>query len=177
MPHIHTKPGQHDHTAAAYIIRIDGDEPRALVHMHRKYHTLLPIGGHVELEETPWQAIAHELSEESGYSLTELQILQPKRRIEHLPGVKLHPYPVVLNTHKTAPDHFHTDMAFAFTATADPQGHIADGESLDLRWLTLEELDALQESEMYLHTKIAYRFVFEECLAHWEQVPTSSFEL
>jgi 8-oxo-dGTP diphosphatase len=144
--------------------------------MHRKYHILLPIGGHVELDETPWQAIAHELSEESGYSLDELHILQPPHRIRHLPEVKLHPYPVVLNTHKVSPDHSHSDTAFAFTATTDPQGHIADGESLDLRWLTRQELDALHEPEIYLHTKVAYQFVFEECLAHWEQVPTSSFE-
>lgn len=36
MSHIHTKPGQHDFTASAFIIRTDGTEPRAMVHMHKK---------------------------------------------------------------------------------------------------------------------------------------------
>jgi len=64
MAHIHTAPNQHDHTVTAYIIRIDKDEPRALLHMHKKLNVLLPVGGHIELDETPWAAMAHELEEE-----------------------------------------------------------------------------------------------------------------
>lgn len=71
MPHIHTKPGQYDHTVTAYIVRTDGDDPKVLLHMHRKLGMLLPPGGHVELDETPWAAMAHELTEESGYTLDE----------------------------------------------------------------------------------------------------------
>ena len=177
MPHIHTTPGQHDHTAGAFIVRTDGSEPRALLHMHRKLGKLLQVGGHTELEETPWQTIAHELSEESGYRLDELQVLQPVARIKSLPTGKLHPYPVVVNTHTISPDHFHTEIAFAFAATGDPAGHIADGESSDLRWLTSSELDALDASEVYLDVKAIYKFMFEECLNNWERVATSSFEL
>lgn len=36
MAHIHTKPGQHDLTASAYIIRDDGNEPVVLLHRHKK---------------------------------------------------------------------------------------------------------------------------------------------
>lgn len=74
MPHIHEGDGQHDLTAGAFIIRFDQDEPKGLLHFHRKLHKLLPIGGHVELNESPWQAIAHELDEESGYSMSQLMV-------------------------------------------------------------------------------------------------------
>ena len=66
MAHIHTQPGQHDHTASAYIIRTDLDTPRIMLHLHRKIGKYLQFGGHVELNETPWQAVVHELREESG---------------------------------------------------------------------------------------------------------------
>ena len=69
MPHIHTEPDQHDMTVSAYIVRTDSAEPLCLVHMHRKIGKLAQIGGHIELNETPWQSIAHELEEESGYTL------------------------------------------------------------------------------------------------------------
>lgn len=64
MSHIHSGNNQHDLTVTAYIVRIDTPEPQALLHLHKKLGVLLPVGGHVELSETPWQAIAHELEEE-----------------------------------------------------------------------------------------------------------------
>lgn len=60
MAHIHTQAGQHDHTVTLYIIRIDTTEPKAWLHKHKKMKVLLPVGGHIELSETPWQAAAHE---------------------------------------------------------------------------------------------------------------------
>lgn len=36
MLHIHTQPGQHDHTVSAYIIRYINDEPYLLLHRHKK---------------------------------------------------------------------------------------------------------------------------------------------
>lgn len=67
MAHIHTAPGQHDNTVTLYIVRQFGTEWKGLLHMHRKHHRLLPVGGHVELDETPWQSAVHELREEAGY--------------------------------------------------------------------------------------------------------------
>ena len=63
MAHIHDQPNQHDLTACAFIIRQVDGEWRCLVHMHKKLGKLLQIGGHVELHETPWQSVAHELRE------------------------------------------------------------------------------------------------------------------
>ncbi len=50
----------------------------------------------MELNETPWQAVAHELTEETGYELGQLSILQPVDRIESLPKIVVHPAPVLI---------------------------------------------------------------------------------
>ena len=175
MPHIHTEYNQHDLTVSAYIVRIDGSEPKILLHMHRKLHILLPVGGHVELSETPWQAIEHEIVEESGYVLGQLEVLQPKSRIKRISNVIRHPYPVSLNTHKVPGDHFHTDLEYAFIARSDPVMNIEEGESNDMRWLNSNELDALSSEMIFDNTKEVYRFILDEALVNWDRVPSEAF--
>lgn len=66
----------------------EGDEPRIILHKHRKLKMLLQFGGHVELDETPWQAVLREIAEESGYDKNQLKLLQPcYNRLTSLPGV------------------------------------------------------------------------------------------
>lgn len=178
MPHIHTEPGQHDHTVTAYIVRTDMDQPRVLMHMHKKLHKLMPVGGHIELDETPWQAISHELREEAGYDIDDLAVLQPKERIKLLGRVVLHPYPVVIDTHDIpeAPGgHFHTDTAYAFTADHPPQYERAKGESDDLRWLTCDELVELTDDQTFQNNKQVGRYVLTTCLTAWEEVAVDTF--
>lgn len=177
MPHLNTGPGEKDSTISAFIVRTDGSEPRALVHLHRKLGRLLPLGGHIEDDQTPWQATAAEVEQESGFLLSQLSVLQPVQRIKSLPKVILHPYPVVLNTHPITPDHDHRDIAFAFVTQEDPKGQMGEGESLDLRWLTESELDRLDETEIYPMVKSVYQFIFDVCLSEWEAVPATAFEL
>lgn len=140
MPHIHTEPGQHDMTVGAYIIRRrDDGEWLCLVHMHRKIDMLMQVGGHIELDQTPWQAIAAELRDETGYDLDELTLLQwsPAPKISR---AIVHPQPFIMNTHKAGEGHYHSDSCYAFVAKDEPARGSAEGESDDLRWLTLEEL-------------------------------------
>lgn len=145
MPHIHTEDNQHDHTTSAFIVRTDFSEPKLMVHMHRKIGKLLQAGGHVELDETPWQSIRHELIEETGYDLNQLRILQPaSNRLDFLSTAVVHPIPVVTHTHaySSQSTHKHTDTVYAFIASGEPKGLPAEGESQDVRWLTLSELKA-----------------------------------
>lgn len=177
MPHIHRGAGEHDLTVTAYIVRLDDDEPRILLHMHKKLGILLPVGGHVELNETPWQAIAHEIKEECGYGITQLQVLQPKLRIKQLTGVVLHPQPISINTHDIPSDHFHTDLRYGFITDEDPSFTVDTDESIDLRWLTSRELDELQNDEIFPNTREVYRFVLDEALSNWERLPAIDFQL
>ena len=178
MPHIHTEPGQHDMTISAYIVRVDGDEPRALVHMHRKLGKLMQIGGHIEVDETPWQTVAHELSEESGYGLDELQILQPDAQQVEAEGVVVHPLPVLFNTHMISDTHYHSDLCFAFVATAAPMHAVADGESADLRWLTLSELKQSSiNGEAAKDVAVFYEAIINRFLENYERVPASQYSI
>lgn len=177
MPHIHTEPNQHDLTVTAYILRLDSSEPKALLHMHKKLNILLPVGGHVELDESPWQAISHELSEESGYQLSQLRVLQPRSRINKMTKVVQHPYPLSMNTHDIPGGHYHTDIEYGFVTTEEPSLNVEENESADLRWVTRTELDELKPDSIFDNTREVYEFVFDEALDSWEQVSVDYFLL
>ena len=116
MPHIHTEPGQHDMTVSAYIVRTDQKEPLCLVHMHRKMGKLMQAGGHIELGETPWQSVAHEVEEETGFRLAELKVAQHNTdRTVEVASIN-HPTPFDMNTHSVGNNHFHSDLCYGFVA-------------------------------------------------------------
>lgn len=176
MPHTNTAPGGHCPTVSAWIIRTDlGPEPKVLVHLHRKYGRLMQPGGHVERDEDPWTAIAHELAEEAGYDVAELDVLQP-----FAPQPALHaacvitPTPLLQDTHVVEPDVplYHWDSVFAFVAHGEPTLERAAGESDDLRWLTIAELAAAQEAiPDAQHTGALAVSVLDS----WQRVPASRF--
>jgi 8-oxo-dGTP pyrophosphatase MutT (NUDIX family) len=150
MPHIHTQPGQHDLTVSAYIIRQGDGEWQCLVHMHKKIGKLMQVGGHIELDETPWQSLAHELRDEAGYTLSELSVLQPVASVPSIADAVIHPVPFVQNTHDVGSQHYHSDMCFGFLADSLPAASVAEGESEDIRWLTLTDMAALIECKTLL---------------------------
>ena len=175
MSHIHTLDGQHDFTVGAYIVRYDAGTPKALLHIHKKSKMLFPIGGHIELDETPWQAVAREVAEESGYNLADLKILQQPNGIRALSDVIAHPLPVTISDHDVTDTHFHTDLAYALVAESPPSGLIDETESQDLRWLTLNEMNTLSSELVYQNTKEIYTFIIEECLTNWDRLDTVVF--
>ena len=179
MSHIHTGPGQHDLTVSAYVVRSD-DVPRVLLHRHKTQGVLMQPGGHVELDEDPWSALARELTEETGYALGQLSVLQPSTRVRQLGGAAVHPQPVCVQTHKSdavpipldiSPAHWHTDLTYALVVEGPPAGTPAPGESRDLRWLTRDELAALSDAEIHPNVRELGLFVFDEVLGAWEPVP------
>ena len=175
MGHIHTKPGEHDHTASAFIVNVSSGEPKIILHMHKKLHKLLQFGGHIETLETPWQAVTHEILEESGYEMSQLKILQPKGRLEVAPGSVVHPAPIYHQTHPFSEDHFHTDVAYAFVTTEEPLHPVADDELGLLREFTRQELVELPDDEIFESVRSACIYVFDVCLPEWEQLETSTF--
>lgn len=180
MAHIHTNPGEHDHTASAFVIRTDTTEPKLLLHIHKKLGVLLQPGGHVELHETPWQAITHELMEETGYELSQLQVLQPRVRISSINAAVLHPQSIVHNTHHFDKEgvHKHIDISYAFTTTSEPRHTPGEGESHTLRWVTLDELRSLRSpEEIYENVRQIGEFALTSILNDWEAVDANTFEL
>jgi len=178
MPHIHTQPNHHDMTVSAWIVRRVGGEWKCMVHYHKKMDVLMQIGGHIELDETPWQTVANELREESGYDLRELAVLQfTADRIAETGGGVSHPTPIMLNTHLVGDEHFHSDMCYGFVATAPPAGSVASGESSDIRWLSQAELDAgAANGEVLRDVAAAYRFVLKH-LSDYQQIPADTYSV
>ncbi|HKU18937.1 MAG TPA: NUDIX domain-containing protein [Candidatus Saccharimonadales bacterium] len=172
MAHIHTKDNQHDLTVCAYIVRTDvPNAPAIMMHQHRLLKQWLQFGGHVELDETPWHALVRELAEESGYSLTQLRILQPRLRPDINDGHAItHPMPASLLTHRFANEaHFHTDISFAFTTNQPPRGTIAPGESTTMRCFNRDEIAALPKGTLPENVRYLSLFVLDTLLGAWEQ--------
>jgi 8-oxo-dGTP diphosphatase len=179
MPHIHTAPGEHDHSSSAFIIRTEFEEPKIMLHRHRKLDKFMQFGGHVELLENPWESIVHELLEESGYEISQLQILQPPERLTRLTGNKLHPIPFYHSTHDISAihvtTHFHTDLGYAFIADSGPKQQIGTSESADILLLTRQELIDLPAERTIESVREACIFALDVCLPKWQPVSTANF--
>lgn len=178
MAHIHTAPGQHDLTVSAYIIRTDFDQPKILLHKHKKLNTLLQFGGHVELDENPWDTMTHEIKEETGYSMEQLKLLQPADRILELKHSALHPQPFYVNTHpidtgELEGKHYHIDVGYAFVTDEEPADPPAEDESTDIQMFTAEELQKLNETDIWPDTVTICLHALNTCLPNWERVSTT----
>lgn len=171
MPHIHNKPGQHDICVSGYIVKItEGDEPRIILHKHRKLKMLLQFGGHVELDETPWQAVLREIAEESGYDKNQLKLLQPcYNRLTSLPGVKLHPQPIAIHTYPAGSKHYHTDISYAFITSENPIRKIADDESDNINLFSLNELEKLASKQIYDNAKAIAVYTLTTVIEEWKE--------
>ncbi|OKL54024.1 hypothetical protein BSZ39_06355 [Bowdeniella nasicola] len=174
MPHIFTQPGGHDQTVSAFIFRTDCAEPRILVHRHRKLRGLLQVGGHIEPTENPWQALVREVKEESGYRIRHLKVFQPAPPPTFdYPGFTAHPLPALVNTHQVGGDHFHSDLAYALLAESEPAGRPAEGESTDLRWVSLAEWEV--DPYRIDNAVATARYLAEHILGTWQPYPADDF--
>jgi|SRR5581483_8001343 len=174
MPHIHIKPGQHDHTVSMFIVRIDGNEPKIMFHLHKKYKVYMQFGGHIELDENPWQTLIREIKEETGYDINQLKVLQPRTRVKDLGKVIVHPLPIAYTTHNAAPGHYHIDVAYALIADHEPYGKHAKAESNDFKLFTSKELGALPPKKTYENARKNALFILKNFSnPHWELIPAS----
>lgn len=152
------------------------DIPLVLVHMHRKFKKLMQCGGHIELNETPWASIAHELREETGYTLEELSVLQPTNRPVIVETAIVHPVPLSMNTHRVNQDHLHSDLVYGFVATAPAKGTPSEGESDDLRWISIDEMrEEVHRGNALADVFSIYETIINEYLESFEWIAASRF--
>lgn len=177
MGHIHTKNGQYDFTIGAYIVRKKIKKYEVLLHLHKKLKKLLPIGGHIELNESPWSAVAHELYEEAGYHLSDLLVLQPKDAIHKLTDVVVQPQPLVVASYDYDETHNHTDMAFVFIEKNPPSSKPNEGESLDINWISADNLKTKTSEDIFINTKEIYTHILEQCIDKWDAIEASQYSI
>lgn len=182
MAHIHTNHGEHDHTISAFIVNILApNNPKIMLHMHKKLGMLMQFGGHIELSETPWGALSHELQEESGYKLEELLVLQPynHNNIDDN-GCVYHPIPTSYITHRFFKDdsHYHTDISYVMVAKRKPSRKPQEGESDDIRYLTIDDINNLDDNSIFSNVKalsIEAINLVKNKQAHMVLIPASDF--
>lgn len=176
MGHINTEPGQYDPTVSAFIIKT-GSDPKIVLHIHKYMGTFLHFGGHIEIDESPWQCVIREIREESGYDISQLKILQPKGSLRKLDDLVIHPFPFLHVTyHYKELAHYHSDLKYVFVTKEEPKHKPTDGESETIRNFSRQEIVDLDESEMRAHDKKMCLHVLDVTLKEWEPVDPGLFK-
>jgi ADP-ribose pyrophosphatase YjhB (NUDIX family) len=127
-PHIHA---QFDFVVSVFIIH----KGRVLLVHHKSYDEWLPIGGHIEMDEDPEQALYREIKEECGLRV---RILAHKPAINH-PGVKALLTPSYMDVHRI--DKVHRHIAFVYFGLArSARVRLHEREHKSFVWLKRSEL-------------------------------------
>ena len=128
MPHLHDL---YDFVVSVFIVR----KEKILLVYHKRYNEWLPIGGHIELDEDPEEALYREIKEECGLKV---RILSRAPAIRHA-GVKPIPTPDFVDVHRITDRHKH--IAFIYFAVSD-RGEVKlhECEHREYRWVGRHEL-------------------------------------
>lgn len=144
MPHIHTGNGEFDLTVAGYIVYGDS----TLLIKHKKLPIWTPPSGHVELNQTPLEALYMEVREEAGINEPDLELIETHARptdfVSSANAVRL-PLPFDIETHPIDETHGHINLSYVLRSSTD---NIVPGpgESNTFKWLTVDELRTFKET-------------------------------
>ena len=127
-------------TASCYIVFNN----KVLLHKHKKYDKYLPVGGHIDRDETPVEAVMREVKEESG-----LDIELFSKDLEKFDESEEINIGHTMNIHFVNPFHQHMDFIY-FAKSFSDKTSPKEGESKELIWASIEDLDKLN---LYPNTK------------------------
>jgi 8-oxo-dGTP pyrophosphatase MutT (NUDIX family) len=133
MPHIHEKI---DFCVSAFIVH----EGQVLFIFHKKLQKWLAVGGHIELDEDPDQALFREIQEESGLEPDDLEVMSEKLGFTS-PGTKFLYNPQHVEIHEIITDtHRHTTLIYYVKAKTD-RIKLAEVEHDQIRWFSEQDLE------------------------------------
>ncbi len=126
-----------DLTVGTYIFH----EEKVLLILHKKLKLWLPVGGHIELDETPDDAVHREVNEEVNLEIA----LISTPTFEMIGNVITHlAIPFYVNVHNVG-DHNHVGFFYVSAATDPYNLSINKDEILDAAWFTKEEVEKSQD--------------------------------
>lgn len=151
MPHIHELI---DFVVDIFIVY----ENKVLLIYHKQLDKWLPIGGHIELNEDPEEALFREVKEECGL---EIEVLGEKPIIKSEGTKFLYP-PLFLDIHKISETHKHIGLAYFAKARSD-KFIFNKEEHKAIRWFSREDLESPE-----FNLSPAVKFYAKESLDRYE---------
>lgn len=150
MPHIHSD-SEYDFTVSGNIVY----KGKVLLIQHKSLPLWTPPSGHIELNETPLEALYKEIREESGLEPSVLT-LHPTAVSPVVGAEGTLPLPFDINTHPIGNDgHRHIDLGYILSSTSDdvrPGPH----ESTTWKWFDKDELLAFEPLTENLRQRAIY---------------------
>lgn len=138
-------------TTTVYIISKVSKEVKVLLHMHKKHHFWLGMGGHVEDNENPIQAVLREAEEEAGVKVelffNKKEYLESKHGKElPLPFTIFEPY---VPPFKRKRGHYHIDLVY-FGTIKNPK-KVRMEENAEHKWFNAKELIGINAPEEVIY--------------------------
>ena len=133
MPHIHEKI---DFTAEAFIV----NKNKVLLRIHDKLKIWMSIGGHIELDEDPVEAVVREAKEEVGLDIKVVGEIKPvENEIYNYREIIA---PRHLGRHNIGATHEHVVFVYyAYSSTQEVKDAHSDHEKSETKWCTMEDLE------------------------------------
>jgi 8-oxo-dGTP pyrophosphatase MutT (NUDIX family) len=122
---VHFEPG---HITGSAIL-FNSNKTNILMNHHKSLNKWMNFGGHCDGEEDVLAVAIRETMEESG--ITALKPLTA-----NIVDIDIHTIPA--NDKKGEPEHKHFDIRYVMQMTSEQDFQISD-ESLDLKWMTIDE--------------------------------------
>lgn len=132
MPHINEKL---DFVVVAFIVH----KNKVLMVHHKELKMWLPVGGHIEPDEDPEEALFREIEEEAGLKKSDIEILAEKPSVPES-DTKFLFAPAFVDNHKISETHRH--VAFIYFAKPETDKvRLAENEHHEIRWFAEKELN------------------------------------
>lgn len=144
MPHIHTGTGELDFTVCGYVVHDD----KTLLIKHKYLPIWTPPSGHIEVDQTPTEALYAEIREEAGIPAKSLELVPTKTYapsfIRSITAEEL-PLPFDFEVHPVIDGHRHINVSYVLKSDTN---HVepGEGESNTFKWFTVDELRAFKDT-------------------------------
>lgn len=140
-------------TVSVYVVHND----KVLLHKHKKAKILLPVGGHIDLNELPEEAAIRETLEEAGIvvELYDLDKLKYENISTERERILVNPMHTVLG--EIEKGHEHIDFVF-YAKSMSEELKPGENESNCLAWYSESELESIKDEllkDIYVMAKEA----------------------
>lgn len=132
MTHIHEKI---DFVVNAFIV----NKGNVLLIHHKELKKWLPVGGHIELDEDPEEALFREIKEECGLTV---KIIGNKPKYQSNNGRSLLA-PSFMDVHRITKKHGHVSLVY-FAKSKSNKVKLAEKEHNDIKWFSKKDITKLK---------------------------------